>query len=244
MQMGCLAGAAGQFRGVGQRVRQQRLQLCVEVAVAGLAAHGRHQCRIMREPKAAFRLGAHVPPQLMAPGPARGQLRQRNQRAADQFEFHLMHGQAPLTRNQMATVQRQLDHRALMVQPAVQSLDVGAVDRLQCSTHAQRALQGFSQGRAVVPAGVQRGFAAHAAQHHLVLEAAGQAVAAAFQRLHPDPALLAHPQHQAGRSQMRSCGVGIQRPQPRGVRACSGHGLMQHTAMAARDLKFEFGFDD
>ena len=155
-----------------------------------------------------------------------------------------MHGQAPLTRDQMATVQRQLDHRALMVQPAVQSPDVGAVDRLQVTARAQRALQAFSQGRAVVAARVQRGYAAHAAQHDLVLEAAGQAVATAFQRLHPDPALLAQSQHHAGRSQMRSCGVGIQRLQPRGVRACGGHGLMQHAAMAARDLKLEFGFDD
>ena len=75
-----------------------------------------------------------------------------------------------------------------------------------------------------------------------MLQAAGQAVAAALQRLHPHAALFAQAQRQAGGGQVLPGRVGVDRLQPSRARTGRGHRAAQGRAVCRGHLEFEFDF--
>ena len=191
----------------------------------------RHLVLPQRQPEAAFGLGAHVPPQAEARRPARGQRRQRRRRAADEFEFDLVDRHAAAVGDDAAMVVGDLDHAHH------RGARGGAGGGYRCGRayavrrcHPGRPAPQQHVRPPAVPAwrrGSQRRFAALRRQAHLVLQPPHQAVAAALQRLHPDPALLAQAQRQASGRQALVGGIGVERP---AVAPCAPRPWPRHAA--------------
>ena len=204
--------------------------------------HGRHLVQAQGQPKAAFRLGAHVPPQAVPPHPAGRQFRQRAGRAADEFKLDFVHRQLVFASKDVAHVVGNLDHRAGMPHAAVQALNVGAVQRGQNATVGQGRVQQVAGRRAGMAAGLQRGGAALRRQCHFMFHALHQAVATALQRLHPRTALFAQPQRQAGSGQAAVGRVRVHRLQACGAYPRGGHVAAQTGAPVWGNLKLQFDF--
>ena len=129
-----------------------------------------------------------------------------------------------------------------MAHAPVQALDVGAVKRGQGAVGTQRGVQQRPGWRAFVAAAVQRRHARLGKQAHLVLHTPHQAVAAAFQRLHPSATFLAQAQGQPGRGQTVVGRVGVHGLQAGALDTCGGHRAAQRNPTLGRHLKLQFGF--
>ena len=131
--------ARRQLGRIGQRLRQradQHLRQRVRRRAAGWQRcrqrlDGRHAGKAQGQAIAAFRLGAHVPPQTEAPGPTLRQVHECAAGAANQLEFDLVNERALLASHDVTAVVGDFDQRALVAHAAVQAADVGAVDRQQ-----------------------------------------------------------------------------------------------------------------
>jgi hypothetical protein len=172
-------GPGGDFGGIGQRLRQRRIdhrrpRLAGRGRFgqgAGGGPDGRHAGHAPGEAKAHLRLGAHVPPQAEAPGPGRRQCHQSDARTADQLELDLVHGTPLVACQDLTPVVRDLDQRAAAPHLAVQALDVGAIDGLQGGAAGQRGAQCCAGRRTRMPLCVQFRNASLRRQTHLVLQA-------------------------------------------------------------------------
>jgi hypothetical protein len=123
--------------------------------------------------------------------------------------------------------------------------DVGAVQRLQRRDRfgGQQRQQAVADRRAGVQRRVHRRHRGGAAARHVVLLAGQAVVAGALQRLHPAPALAAHPQRERGAGEAAVGGVEVGRAQAqRWQRATAADGGLDLGEPLGRHLQLQFDF--
>ncbi len=175
--------------------------------------------------------------------PAPGQREQRRRRAAEQLELEFGQRQAGLAGDELALVAGKLDLHAGAAHAAHDAPDVGGKQRLQQGGVDAGGAQRIAGRRAVVAGEVELGLAALVQQHHVVLGAREDAVAARLECLHPMAVLAAQAQRDAGRGQAALGRVEVARLQPHAARTGGGHRAPQRLALRRRHLELQLDLD-